>query len=502
MSALINACEKAVEQAGVAVVDLLLVGLADDTAEEGAAELVFDTCRFAVHGLATCDQKIRVLKASYEKAYRVADDTTVADALNEGRTIAAQQQGAQAVETLLDYYRASALEMAGDSWALLEVLAENLAVITPPMANDETAFALIKRSLRDGMAEDGVEGLWDYYNDRLGWLGETEHVETLLKAYERTIYAVTDLKWLADRIFEVCDDIAYAGDDHSFWLPDRQQLSRACMNVIEAVSGRAVAHSAISRAFEVAIGDTSTPWDVLSKAFRDVMTRADDEAKRRIAAATIRAAQKATREVFSKIASSTQSVVEDRERLIELLLKAGETERAFWAFQRVQESPKEDRQRAVEWLLEELSERENNRGRVSSGDDPPEMSLFRAFGLAATALSDPSTTVNLVATIHMATHGAEHDIDIEHALSHFQQVIAALDDTANEAGVMYGAYIAAIADGNDPSLAVETLLEATKEAIARTDDPIGALKMLLSGLAVQPSGWPPPTPAWLVPYAT
>ena len=41
-SALADACEKAAEQAGVAVVELLLAGLADAADEEGAAELVFD----------------------------------------------------------------------------------------------------------------------------------------------------------------------------------------------------------------------------------------------------------------------------------------------------------------------------------------------------------------------------------------------------------------------------------------------------------------------------
>ncbi len=497
-SALADACEKAAEQAGVAVVELLLAGLADAADEEGAAELVFDTCRLAVHGVAAFDQRLGVLQTSYEGALSMTDHAAAADALREGRAIAAQQQEAPAVETLLDYYRDAAFEIAGDPWSFLEVLAESLRAITPPMADDETTIELIKRGLREGMS-DGAEGLWEYYEHRLDWLGETEHVETLLEAYERTIHAITDLKWVTERVFEVCDDIAWAKDDHSFWLPDREQLSRACMDVIETVAGLGVARNAISEAFEVAICDTGDPWGVLSKAFRDVVTRADDEVKWRIADSMIRASQKATREVFSKVVSSAESVIEDREWIVDLLLKAGERERAFWAFQQVRKVTEGDRQQAVEWLLETLQERETNRDPVSSADGPSEMPLFRAFSLAASALGDSTTTANLLATIHMASHETDHDIGIEHALPRFVQVIGTLEDPASEAAVMYGAYIEAITDGHDPSSAVEVLLEAVKETIAKTDDPAGAIKMLLTGLSVRPSGWPPPRPAWLTP---
>ena len=75
----------------------------------------------------------------------------------------------------------------------------------------------------------------------------------------------------------------------------------------------------------------------------------------------------------------------------------------------------------------------------------------------------------------------------------------ALEDPASEAEIMCDAYIAAITDGNDPAFAVGALLKAAREAIAETDDPAGTIKMLLSGLSVQPSGWPPPTPAWMTP---
>ena len=493
-SALADACAKAVEQAGVAVVDLLLTGLADETDEEGAAELVFDTCRLAVHGLAAFDQRLGVLQTSYEGAGRMTDDAAVVDALRKGRAIAGQQEEALAVETLLDYYREASLRWPEGPWPFLEVLAESLRAITPPMANDETTFELIKQGFQERMA-DGAEGLWEYYEYRLDWLEGTEHVKTLLEAYKRTIHAVTDLKWLADRVFEVCDDIAWARDDHSFWLPDRQQLSRACMDVIETVAGREVARNAIAEAFEVAIRDAGDPWDVLSMAFQDMMTRADDEARWRIARSMIRASQKATREVFSKVVGSAQSVVEDRERIVDLLLeadeslvKAGQRKWAYRALQRAaRKATERDRQQAVERLLETLPERETNRDRVSSADGPPEMPLFRAFSLAASALGSSGMAANLLATIHMVTHGTDHDTGIEHALPRFVRVVAALEDPAREAEVMYNAYIEAVTDGHDSS-AVTTLLEAVKETIAKTDDPAGAIEMLLTGLSVRPNG--------------
>ena len=481
-SALAGACEKAVEEAGVAVVDLLLRELTDEEDEYVAAELVFDTCRWAVHGLAAFDQKLGVLQTSYHGARRITADATIADALRDGQAIAAQQREALAVETLLDYYRETVFEMAGEPWPFIEVLAESLRAVTPPMSNDETTFELIKRGFQEGMADEGAEGLWEYYEYHLDWLQGTEHVETLLEAYKRTIHGVTDLKWVIDRVFEVCDDIAWARDDHSHWLPDRERLSRACMDVIQAVAGLGAARNAISVVFEDAIPEGGDPWDLLSMAFQDMMTRADDESRWRIADAMIRAAQETTKEVYSKVVSSAQSVIEDQEHFVDVLLKAAERESAFWAFQRIWKVTEGDWQQAVEQLLETLQERETNRNRVSSADGPAEIPLFRAFGLVELALGNSTATANLLATIHMATHGTNPGIDIEHALSRFMQAISALQDPASEAEVMYNAYIEAIADGYDPSYGVTTLLEAVKETITKTDDPTGAIEIFLTNL--------------------
>jgi len=84
--ALADACKKAVGYAGVAVVDLLLTELTNEEDEEGAADLVFGTCRFAVHGLTGCDQRLGVLQSSYEAALCMTDDATVADGPRQTRT--------------------------------------------------------------------------------------------------------------------------------------------------------------------------------------------------------------------------------------------------------------------------------------------------------------------------------------------------------------------------------------------------------------------------------
>ncbi len=64
---------------------------------------------------------------------------------------------------------------------------------------------------------------------------------------------------------------------------------------------------------------------------------------------------------------------------------------------------------------------------------------------------------------------------------------------------MYEACVEAIGDDNDPGDAVEALVNGAQEAIVRAEDPDGAIEVFLDGLAVEPAGWPPPTPDWLVP---
>ena len=362
---------------------------------------------------------------------------------------------------------------------------------------DQTALDTLLLTLREEFADEGAEFLWEYYELDLSEL-ESEFVEVLMAMYERAIHAVTDPEKLLLPLFEVCDHIANAGDDVSFWLPDRVQVSQACMDVIRAARGPAATREVIAEAVGHAIQDCGDPWGVLSNTFRDVMKRARDDAEWQIAAVLVSASQEAMMKVLSGALASADRVIQDPERAVDFLLEAEEGERAFSALRRAQEATEGDRQRAVEWLVETLSEREPGGDRLSSADEPLGTRLFRAFEMASRALSDPTAAANLLATVHVATESRIHDIDIEHALSALTQIVAALDDPTGETEVLYDAYVAAIADGNDPSLAVETLLEAAKEAIAESDEPVTVIEVLLSGLSVQPSGWPPPTPGWLM----
>ena len=183
--------------------------------------------------------------------------------------------------------------------------------------------------------------------------------------------------------------------------------------------------------------------------------------------------------------------------MVELLVEADERKRAFWAFHEAQEANEGDRQRALEWLLEVLSERETNGDPASlqrESTDPP---LFRALTVAASARGDPTSAANLLGVTHIATQREDWHVGIEHALPAVRETIAVLQDPAREAAVMYDAYISAITDGNDPSSAVDALLKATEESIGQ--DPVVGLNVLLRGLSAEPPGWPPPTPAWLTP---
>jgi len=275
-------------------------------------------------------------------------------------------------------------------------------------------------------------------------------------------------------------------------------VSRACMDVIEAARGPAAAREVIADAVDHAIHACDDPWGLLSNAFRDVVKRASDDAQWQMADVLVTTSQEAMKKVLSGARASADEVIQDPQRIVDLLLEASEGERAFFAFRHAQEATEEYRQRAVEWLVETLSVRQPRGDRPSSADEALGTRLFRAFEMASRALSDPTTAANLLLTVHMATERMIHDIDIEHALFAFAQIVTTLDDPTAETEVMYDAYVAAIADGNDPDFAVETLLEAAKEAIAESDEPVTVIEVFLSGLSVQPSGWPPPTPAWLI----
>ena len=463
----------------------------------------FDVCRVAVNAITDPAERLHILRTVYEQAVDATDDPAIAESLREGLEVAVQQDERRAAETLLEHYQHEvAWGVADDPWPILEALIGSLRTTQQQTCRDQATIEILMQALREEVADEDVEQLWEGYQYLLGELGEfggLENAEALLQAYQRAVHAVTDPKWVADQVLEVCDDVADARDDISFWLPDREQVSQACMSTIEAVAGSPAMRNAMSRALRLAVQDTSDPWGVLARAFREVTRRVGDEAMWRIANVMARASQKAMSDVLSSALKSAHKVIEDPERIVDLLQRAANGERAFWAFQQVQKASGTDRQRAAEWLAEALSEHESDAESASSTREPPEPPLFRAYRLAARALGEPITAANLLAVIHLATHRTESYVGVDHAIGVFTETIAALNDPSSEVEVMYDAYIAAITDGNDPSLAVGALLEAVREAMAKADEPASAVRVLLSGLSVRPTGWPPPTPAWLRP---
>lgn len=80
-------------------------------------------------------------------------------------------------------------------------------------------------------------------------------------------------------------------------------------------------------------------------------------------------------------------------------------------------------------------------------------------------------------------------------LSTFARVLPALEDPKTETDLLYDIYTDLI--DYDTADAVESLVHAARSAIAGAAEFDSAFRVLLDGLTVQPSGWPPPTPSWL-----
>lgn len=494
-SALVTACNRAIKRGGVVVVELLVETFADELEAEGAADLLFDTCRLAVNGIADLTQRLHVLRTAYDRIGRTLDDPVTIEILREGLEAAAQQQEVRAAETLLDHY----LEVASgdDARPYLRELTGSIRAIQQPVASEEAASQALDEALRDMVEAEGVRFLWRYYEIHVGELWDYDYVEPLLRTYESAVYAVTDPKWVTDQVLDTCDYIASASHDTSCWLPDRVQVSLACRETIEAVGGATATRDAVSQAFELAVEDTGDPWGVLAKVFGEVTSSVSDDSMERIADVVIGASREAMRNVFRSALTSAREVIDDRERMVAVLLATDERTRAFWAFHRAEEANEGDRQRALEGLVEVLSECETTGDPTSFQSEPPHPPLFRALSVAASAYGDPIMAANLLGVIHMATQREDWHVGIGHAAAAVRESIAVLEDPASEAAVMYDAYISAIADGNDPSVSVDVLLRATRKSIEQ--DPVVGLNVLLRGLSVEPPGWPPPTPAWLMP---
>ena len=493
-STLRNACAQAVEHGGVAPVELLVETFADEMDEPEVARLLCGTCKLAVTAIPDYTQRLEVLRTAYKRARDVASELVIVEPSPESCEASAPSDR-PATEILLDHYFEAAL---ADPWPFLqEMFASLQEAAERPTVSEQAGLETLIQVLQETVSAEGVALIWEYYESQLEW-GEFDHLHGLWETYGNAVRAITDPKWVTHHVLEGCDEIASAHDDHSCWVPDRVQLSQACMDTITALGGPAAARNAISKAFELAVHNSTEPWSAMARVFRDVGNRVGEDASAHIAHIVMRATQGAVRKLYSTARLSAQEVTADPERTIDLLLKAADGERAFGAFQQAQNANEGTRERAIERLIEALSEPESAGDPVPFDDELSDVPLLRAFRLAATALGDPTAAAHLLAVTHMATQRVGYDIDVEYGLRALADTVAVMNDPAAEAALLYDAYVDAILDGNDPDAIVLELLEVTKRAIADSGYAAVGVKALIDGVSVQPPGWPPPMPAWLM----
>lgn len=471
-NALEVACEKTIQEAGPAVVEVLREALVAETDEDAAVEFLFDACQSAVAAFRDPGDALDALRNAYRLAPGVTDDPDVLKTLSDGLKAAERHEEHQAVELLFDYYRdEAALGMSSDPWPLLDELITCLQTGHAAGFSDEEASDVLMRTLREAIADEGALLLWEGYQYILDEICEfegLENAEALLEAYARLIRDGADTRWLVDQLCEVCVDIAHARDDVSYLLPDRLQVSHACFSTMGTVMTPTDVRDEALCAFRLAVPQCGDPWGVLSQAYRKILTRADSRAEPLIADILIRASCEAVEKALLGARNLAGRTGEDPERIVDLVLNSARSE---------------------------------DNVRVGSDQSPAERleSLLRALEVSAEALDFPTRAADLIAIFVREMRGTSHHDGIDHMMSTFESALSALRDPGAETDLMYEAYIEAIQDDNDPDDAVEALVNGAQEAIAVAEDPDGAIEVFLDGLAVEPAGWPPPTPDWLAP---
>ncbi len=471
-NALQVACKKAIQEAGPAVVDLLQEALWDETDEDAAVEFLFDACQTAVAACRDPGDALDALRNAYRRARSVTDDPDVLKSLADGLKAAERHEEHQAVEILSDHYcDEAALGMSSDPLPLLEELVTSLQSGHMAVLNDEEASDVLMRTLREAIADEGAPLLWEGYQYILDEMCEFEgldNAEALLEAYARLIRVGADTRWLVDQLCEVCVDIAHARDDVSYLLPDRLQVSHACFSTMGTVMTPTDVRDEVLRAFRLAVPPCGDPWGVLSQAYRKILAKADSTAEPLIADILIRASCEAVEKALLAALNSAGRIGEDPERIVDLFLDSARSE---------------------------------DNVRLGSDQSPAERleSLLRALEVSAEALDFPTRAADLIATVVREMRGTSHDDGIDHMMSTFESALSALRDPGAETDLMYEACVEAIGDDNDPGDSVEALVNGAQEAIAVAEDPDAAIQVFLDGLAVEPTGWPPPTPDWMVP---
>lgn len=471
-NALQVACDKAIQEAGSAVVDLLQEALWDETDEDAAVEFLFGACQSAVAAFRDPGDALDALRNAYRLAPGVTDDPDVLKALADGLKAAERHEEHQAVEILSDYYcDEAALGRSSDPRPLLDELITSLQTGHPSGFSDEEASDVLMRTLREAIADEGAPLLWEGYQyilDEICEFGGLENAEALLEAYVRLIRDGADTRWLVDQVCKVCVDIAHARDDVSYLLPDRLQVSHACFSTMETVMTPTDVRDEVLRAFRLAVPPCGDPWGVLSQAYRKILTRADSRAEPLIADILMRASCEAVEKALLGARNLAGRTGKDPERIVDLVLNSARSE---------------------------------DNVRLGGYQSPAERleSLLRALEVSAEALDFPTRAADLIAIFVREMRGTSHHDGIDHMMSTFESALSALRDPEAETDLMFEACVEAIGDDNDPGDAVEALVNGAQEAIEVAEDPDGAIQVFLDGLSVEPAGWPPPTPDWMVP---
>lgn len=471
-NALQVACEKAIQEAGPAVVEVLREALVAETDEDAAVEFLFDACQTAVAACRDPGDALDALRNAYRRARSVTDDPDVLKALSDGLQAAERHEEHQAVEILSDYYcDEAALGMSSDPRPLLDELITSLQTGHPSGFTAEEAADVLMRTLREAIADEGAPLLWEGYQyilDEMGEFGGLENAEALLEAYAQLIRDGADTRWLVDQVCRVCVDIAHARDDVSYLLPDRLQVSNACLATMRTVMTPAEVRDEVLSAFQLAVPGCGDPWGVLSEAYRKILTRADSRAEPLIADILMRASSEAVEKALLGALNLAGRTGEDPERIVDLVLDSARSE---------------------------------DNVRHGSDQSPAERleSLLRALEVSAEALDFPKRAADLIAIVVREMRGTSHHDGIDHMMSTFESALSALRDPGAETDLMYEACVEAIQDDNDSGDAVEALVNGAHGAISTAEDPDAVIEVFLDGLSVEPAGWPPPTPDWLVP---
>jgi len=477
-STLHAAFEKAIQKAGPAVVEVLREALVDEADEDTAVDFLFDACQSAVDAIQDPANKLEALQNAYRRALSVTEEPDVLKTLTDGLSAASPHGQDQAAQILFDYFRnEAALGMSSDPWPLLEELIASLQTCDADVSSDEEALDVLLRTLQEVIAEEGaLSSLWEGYQSLLDEKGEfegLENTEALLEAHAQLIRAGADTQWLVDAVCDVCLEIAHARDDESYLLPDRQQVSDACMATIRLAMTPAAVRNLSLQSFQCAVSRCDDAWSVLSKAYRKMLAKAEGQMERPalIANILIRASYEAVETVLWKDWISARRVVEgySREQTIALLLKSARS--------------KSDARSAIDQVA----------------PSAPMADLLRALEASAAALDYPTAAANLVGFVFAERCCRSNDRGIDHLMSTFTDALSAWRDPQAETEFVYDAYTDAILQDDDPGAAVEILVHGARDTILNADDPEAAIEVFLDGLSVKPSGWPPPTPAWLTP---